>query len=121
MNKNDFRVVGTQIILTIISATAIYFLDDPLAAKSVMWGSSASLANGIMLAWKVREASGAENCSPGEHLKAMYRASLERYAVAILLLALSLGAMGLAPQFVVAGFVVGQVGLVAARLLMNRF
>lgn len=121
MNDNGFRIMGIQIIVAIISATAAYFLDNPLAAKSVLWGSFASLANGLMLAWKIREKLDVTKRSPGEHLGAMYRSSLERYVVVILLLAVGLRLMGLAPLYVVAGFVAGQVALVVARLLMNGF
>ncbi|MBY0579066.1 MAG: ATP synthase subunit I [Burkholderiales bacterium] len=120
MNNNAFRVVGIQIIIAIISATTAYFLDNPLAAKSVLWGAFASLANGLMLAWNIGERFDA-NRSPGTHLGAMYRSSIERYIVVMLLLVAGLRLLGLAPLYVVAGFVAGQVGFVAARLLMNGF
>ncbi len=120
MNNNAFRVVGIQIIIAIISATTAYFLDNPLAAKSVLWGAFASLANGLMLAWNIGERFDA-NRSPGAHLGAMYRSSIERYIVVMLLLVAGLRLLGLAPLYIVAGFVAGQVGFVAARLLMNGF
>lgn len=119
MKNNAFHVVGIQAIVAITSATAAYFLDNPLAAKSVLCGASASLANGLMLAWHMREKADKAIRAPGGHLKAMYLSSLERYAVVVLLLAAGLRLLGFAPLYVLAGFVAGQAGLVAARLLWN--
>ncbi|HQT26560.1 MAG TPA: ATP synthase subunit I [Burkholderiales bacterium] len=119
MKKNAFLVVGIQAIVAIICATAAYFIDNPLAAKSALFGSTASLANGLMLAWHGLERSA--KAEPGEHLKAMYRSSLERYTIVILLLAAGLRFLGLAPLLVLAGFVAGQAGLILASLLWNGF
>lgn len=118
MRNDAFHVVGIQAIVAITSATAAYFLDNPLAAKSVLCGASVSLTNGMLLAWHIRERLVADR-DPGRHLKAMYLSSLVRYAVVILLLAAGLGFLGLAPLYVMAGFVAGQVALVGARLLLN--
>lgn len=117
MNKNAFPVAGIQAIVAIICATAAYFIDNPLAAKSALFGSFASLANGLMLAWHGLERSA--KLEPGEHLKAMYRLTLERYVIVVLLLAA--GMWLLVPLHVLAGFVAGQAGLVLARLLWNGF
>lgn len=121
MKNNALHVVGIQAIVAITSATAAYFLDDPLAAKSVLFGSSASLSNGLMLAWHIRERLDAGHREPAAHLRAMYRASLERYVVVALLLVAGLRFLGFEPLYVLAGFVAGQVGLVAARMLRNGF
>ena len=119
MKNSAFHVVGIQATVAITSATAAYFLDNPLAANSLLCGASASLANGLMLAWHMRERNDAESRDPGGQLKAMYLSSLVRYAVVVLLLAAGLRLFGLAPLYVLAGFVAAQLGLVGARLLVN--
>ena len=119
MKNGAFRVVGIQATVAITSATAAYFLDNPLAADSLLCGASASLANGLMLAWHMRERDDADKRDPGGHLKAMYLSSLARYAVVVLLLAAGMRFLELAPLYVLAGFVEAQLCLVGARLLVN--
>ena len=49
----------------------------------------------------------------------MFRSSMERYVMVVLLLAAGMRFLGLTPLHVLAGFVAGQVSLVAAGLLWN--
>lgn len=116
MNNKAFHVAGIQLVVAITSAIAAHLLDNPLAAKSVLWGSLASLTNSQMLAWSIGEKVEAGR-APDDHLKAMYLASLKRWVVVASLL--MVGLLGLAPLYVVAGFAAGQMGMIAARLLMN--
>ncbi len=117
MNNKAFRVVGIQIIVAITSAITAYFLVNFHAAESIIWGAIASMTNSSMLEWRIREKVGER--SAGDHLKSIYLASLERYVVVGMMLVTGLKFLGLAPLLVVAGFVVGQVGMIAARLLLN--
>ena len=121
MRNNALRVAGIQAIVAITGATAAYLLDNPLAAKSVLCGFCASLANGLMLAWHGRERLETAHLDAAGQLKAMYRSSLGRYAAVILLLAAGMRFLGLTPLHVLAGFVAGQISLVAAGLLWNGF
>ena len=72
-----------------------------------------------MLAWQGRDKPESTQLDPVGHLKAMYRSALERYVVAILVLAV--GMKLFEPLYALAGFTAGQVALVAARLLCNAF
>ena len=105
-----------QVIVTITSASVASVVDSPFFGVSVLWGGMAALLNLVLLAWRMiygdRPTYNAE-----QHLRLMYRSSMERFFVVTSLLVIGLLKLKLAPLGVILGFLVGQVILVVVPIM----
>ncbi len=113
------RLVGLQGAIIIISAVLTYFVVTPLAAKSVAYGSCVVLVGTLLLAWRFRQGEGRENPGAEWYLRQAYRTAIERFVWVAIMLAAGFGLLKLAPLWVLAGFVAGQVAWLVVPVLMK--
>jgi len=125
--KLAHQVVWLQIAITMVGASIAYTMKDtPHSAIAVLSGGAVSTVNGAMLAWRMnRSASHSDQNmhdprAAQQQLRFLYFAAAERFLVVIALLFLCMAALKLAPLALLAGFAMGQLTLVAARLILNR-
>lgn len=132
--KKTRQVVGLQIAVTLTVAGAALIKDGGLQlALAVLCGGSVSVANGVLLAWRLSRSS---SCSVNEahspdvqhqlrdaqhQLRRLYFYVAERFLVVATLLALCLVLLKDRQLAVLAGFVSGQLVLIVARVFLNKF
>lgn len=105
-----------QILVTLISAGVVSLVDNPNFGISILWGGMTALVNLVLLAWRMIYGD-QPTYSAEQHLRLMYRSSLERFCVVASLLAVGMLKLKLAPLGVILGFLVGQVVLVAVPIM----
>ncbi|MEJ5211414.1 MAG: ATP synthase subunit I [Burkholderiales bacterium] len=114
--RHPRQVLNLQLVLLVLATGAALQLSGPAAAEAASFGVLIALANTALLMWRMRRGAQGENMAR-RPLAGAYRSSLERFALVALLLGLGLGAIGLEPLALTAGFVVGQLGWFIAPLL----
>lgn len=121
------QVVWLQMMATLVVASIAYSTKGtPQFALAVLSGGGVSVVNGALLAWRMsRSASYSAyeaHHSLGAHhqLRLLYFYAAERFLVVVALLGLCMAALKLSPLALLAGFVMGQSVLLAARLLLNK-
>lgn len=111
-----FITALAQLVLTVACAGVAALFDSPFVGISVFWGGLVALTNVALLAWRLfygdRPMFNAE-----QHLRLMYRSSMERFFVVAALLVIGLLGLKLNPLAMLLGFLVGQVILVAVPIL----
>lgn len=113
------QIVGLQLIFIIISASVVYFIDNPRSGISVIWGGFCALVNVCLLLWRMH--TGRLDIDANRQLRLMYRSVLERFFVVIGLLAFGMLRLKLAPLAILLGFVVGQAVLILVPLVRALF
>jgi hypothetical protein len=93
-----------------------------LGSASLAWGWGAgaaiAMAHSGLLVWRWSQGRRVFTSDPGRHVMVFYRSVIERYVLVMVLLAAVLGWLpGLDARTVLAGFVMGQVGWLAAALI----
>ena len=105
-----------QAIVAITSACIEWLAGSPWFGVAVLWGRMAALTNLLLLAWRMiygdRPTFNAE-----QHLRLMYRSSIERFFVVTSLMAIGMLKLKLAPLGVIMGFLVGQGLLVVVPIM----
>jgi len=86
---------------------------------AALYGGATALVNSALLAWRMHRGRRRISSDPQRHLRSFMASSLERLAAIIVLLVAGFGPLGLAPGYLVAGFVAVQLGLVVAAVF-NR-
>jgi ATP synthase protein I len=125
--KRTRQVVCLQIVVALAIAGVAYSTEGgPQAALAVLSGASVSVANGMLLAWRMsRSSSGSVNeahpLDAQHQLRRLQFYAAERFLVVAALLGLCLAALKLPQPAVLAGFVTGQAVLMAARVILNKF
>ena len=112
-------VIGLQVVLTIIGASAVYFIDNPRSGISVVWGGFCALVNVCLLTRRMRAGNHLNDAN--RQLRLMYRSALERFFVVMGLLAFGMLRLKLAPLAILLGFVVGQAVLILVPLVRAVF
>jgi len=108
-----------QAIASITSAGVASLIDNPFFGVSVFWGGMAALANMVLLAWRLFYGD-RPTFSAEQHLRLMYRSSLERFFIVTSLLAIGMLKLKLAAFGVIIGFLVGQVVLVLVPIMREH-
>lgn len=111
-----YVIVVLQFALTMAGAIAASLMGNPKFGLSFLWGGLTALANSVLLAWRFLRGDD-PRCNARQHLRLMYRSSLERFFVVAMLLAAGLLPLGLIPLAVLLGFVLGQGVMVAVPLM----
>lgn len=126
--KKTRQVVGLQIVVTLAVTGVVYSTGSgPQLALALLSGGSVSVINGVLLAWRLsRSASCAANEAHQSvdaqlQLRRLYFYAAERFLVVVALLGLCMAALKLPSPAVLAGFVMGQTILMAARIFLNKF
>jgi F0F1-type ATP synthase assembly protein I len=95
------------------------------SALAALWGTTAAAANVLLLAWRWQQGAQAPHLDAQRHLRSFYGSSLERLFIVGALFAIGLGSLHLSAVPMMAGFVLGQLGiftfpfLPAAKFIKN--
>ena len=126
--KKTRQVVGLQIVVTLVVTAVAYSTGSgPQLALAVLSGGGVSVINGVLLAWRLsRSASCAakkahQSLDAQHQLRRLYFYAAERFLVVVALLGLCMAVLKLPSPGVLAGFVIGQAVLMAARIFLNKF
>jgi hypothetical protein len=121
------QVVWLQILAALIGASFAYSMKEaPQFALAVLSGGAISVVNGAMLAWRMSRSALQpahdvhDSRAVHQQLRLLYFYAAERFLVVVALLGLCMAALKLSPLALLAGFVIGQSVLLAARLLLNK-
>ena len=114
------RVVGLQILVTLVASGAAYgWLSSTQYAIAVLGGGSAAVLNGALLAWRHNRAAMHSTHDAHQQLRLMYFYAAERFLAVVGLLGICLAILKLLPLAVLGGFILGQTVLIAARLFLK--
>ena len=119
MHSEKLRLAGLQGAITIIGAAVAYVVAAPLAAESVAFGGCVAMGGTLFLAWRYLAGGRQEHLGAEWILRHAYRTAFERFVVVACLLAIGMGILKLAPAWVLAGFVCGQLAWLAAPVWMR--
>lgn len=100
------RVVLAQSGITLSAAAVFWIVRDEHAALAAVYGGGVATLVTVWVGYRAQRAGTAG-------LGAFYASTVVRYAVVIMLLALGMGALKLAPLALVVAFVVAQFGHLA--------
>ena len=115
------RIVMLQVAIAVAATAAAYFYSHSWSVASAnLWGAITAVLNGVLLVSGLSRAEKVKSYQPHHLLRAMYRISMERFFVVILLFAIAMGGLKLSAVAVLCGFVTGQVALILARILMIK-
>jgi hypothetical protein len=113
-------VTGWQLAIVLVVAGAAYgFGKTPQYAIAVLSGGVVSVLNGALLAWRMSRAAAVSAHDAHLQLRLLYFYAAERFLVVVALLALCMAVLKLSPLAVLGGFVLGQLVLLSARLLLR--
>jgi len=116
------RVLGMQMVATLVAATIAYGMKGTSQfALAVLSGGGVSVVNGALLAWRMSRAALSSVQNAHHQLRLMYFYAAERFMVVALLLWLCMAALKLSPLVLLGGFVMGQAVLLSARLFFIRY
>ncbi len=118
---NKVRRIGTlaMLQLTSIAATSVivFMIYGAFQAGSVWFGGLIAMTSALWLEWRRGRVDQGRALSAGESMRVLYRTALERFAWVILLFALALGVLQLAPGALITGFIVGQLALLLTGIV----
>jgi F0F1-type ATP synthase assembly protein I len=117
MRTEYARLLGLQTAIVITGAAVTYKVVDLPAAKSFVYGSLVAIIGALLIAWRYKQ--GLRHSEANQILRHAYKTSIERFVWAIFLLALGFKLLELAPMWLLAGFVVGQVAWLLAPIWMR--
>ena len=120
MRSEYNRLVGLQSAITIMGTIIALFTVSPQAAQSIAYGSSIPLAGSLFLAWRQGQGARHENLGAGWQLRHAYRTAVERFLGMVFLLAIGFGILRLAPLWMLAGFVAGQLAWLVVPVWIGR-
>jgi len=107
------RLAVLQLLLLAVTSAAFYLYHGGFQAVSVWGGGVIAMTHTLLLQWRRGCADNGPALSGGESLRLLYRTALERFVLVVLLFALMLGVLQLDPLAMIAGFIAGQLALVA--------
>ena len=107
------RLAVLQLLLLAVISVVFYVYQGGFQAVSVWGGGAIAITQTLLLVWRRSCADSGRALSGGESLRLLYRTALERFVLVALLFALALGVLKLDPLALIAGFITGQLALVA--------
>jgi ATP synthase protein I len=111
LQEEDIRaLLGLQLLAVVVSASVFLFIGGPHQALSSAYGGGIALLSGWMLGRRVARATEVAKHSPGRETSVLYIGAIQRFVVILVLFALGMGKLGLAPLPVVVGFAAAQLG-----------
>lgn len=116
-----FRIAGIQVVAALITTAIAYFYSHSwMVALANIWGVMTSTLNVVALARGLSEIENKPDFKPHNVLRSLYRNSMYRFVLIIVLLSLAMGVLKLPAAVVLCGFVVGQAVPIMARILMIK-
>lgn len=97
--------------LTAVLAVVLAFgwSRDLASAVAALFGGAMAAVNAGLLYWHLRRAERLAGDSVPRNAQILYRCAAERFAATVLLFALGIGILKLAPLALLSGFIVGQI------------
>ena len=122
------RVVQFQMLSALLAFVISYYAFESITvAISLFCGATVSLVNGTLLAFRMTGSDKAKKqyCldfnDAGLQLRKLYFFAVERFIVVVTLLSLCMVILKVTALAVLSGFVLGQVTLFTAQILLSRF
>jgi hypothetical protein len=115
-----FLAILLQSLLIAVALAGCWVWVGFVVTMALTYGAVVALVNSGMLVGRWYRGLHNYHCNGERHLKSFHRSMLERFFVVGILLAVGFGYLGLAPQAVLAGFIVGQLAWAIANLLARR-
>lgn len=112
MQKNLHMV---QALLVVVATAGFYFWQGQDVAKAAMFGGAVALANGYMLAGRMRKASEVAKTDPKTSVAVLYVGAVQRFVFTLVSLGLGLGYIKLAAMPLLVGFALPQLGFLLTR------
>jgi len=113
-------VILQCLLVGVVAGTVSSLVSTPQFVQAVLIGGGVSLLNGALLAWRMSRASKRPTQDAQLQLRLLYFYAAERFVVVLALLGGVMLTLGLPTSGILAGFVAGQAGLLAARLVLIR-
>ena len=102
------RLILLQVTITIIGAIFSCLTVSFPASKSLVFGSLIALTSTLFLALRLKQGESKVNLGAEWALRHAYRTAIERYVWTAIMLGVGFGLLKLAPIWMLAGFVLGQ-------------
>jgi hypothetical protein len=119
MRSEKVRLAGLQSVITITSAAVAFIFAAPLVAGSIAFGGCVSILGTLFLAWRFATGGRQETQDAVKVLRHAYRTAMERFMLAVFLLSIGFGILKLAPVWLLAGFISGQLAWLAVPVWMR--
>jgi ATP synthase protein I len=114
--RGIFLTATMQLVVSIAGAGVSSVVVAPHFGASVFWGGMAAMVNLALLVWRMIIGD-QPTYNAGQHLRSMYRSSLERFFIVTSLLAIGMLKLKLAAAGVILGFLVGQLLLAIVPIM----
>jgi hypothetical protein len=108
-----------QVAITIIGAVFSCLMVSLSASKSLVFGSLIALMSTLILAVRLKQGRNRENLGAEWALQHAYRTAIERYVWTVIMLGIGFGLLKLAPIWMLAGFLLGQVSWIFVPIWMK--
>ncbi|MDP2787863.1 MAG: hypothetical protein Q8O79_07290 [Pseudomonadota bacterium] len=114
-----FALLIQAVVIAVVVVTCWVWM-GVMVAQALACGAVIALVNSGMLVGRWYIGLDDYHCDGARHLKLFHRSSLERFFVVGMLMAVGFGLLDLAPQALLAGFIVGQLVWAFANVLARR-
>ena len=116
MRSDQVRLAGLQGAITLVGAAVTSVFAAPVAAASAAYGGLVAVMGTLFLAWRYVRGKSREHLGAEWILRHAYRTAIERFMLVACLLLVGFGLLRLAPAWLLAGFIWGQMAWLAAPL-----
>jgi len=106
----------TQVFVVLVVAGIYAGLVGAASALGAVFGGCISIANGLLLFWRLNRGGKHPSGDPGRYLGSFFALAIERFVVVAALFAIGMGGLKLVPLPLMLGFIAGQVALVMSGL-----
>lgn len=106
MNK---RLIIVQVALVLAGVVTALTMKGTSASIGALYGGGIAVLNTMLLAWRVKRAGEVAKTNPKQGVYILFFGAVERYVIALVGLAVGLGAFHLDPIPALATFAVAQV------------
>lgn len=111
LQPQDVRALLTaQLVVVVALVAAFAVAGEPAAAQGAAYGGATALLSAWVLGRTVRRAAMLARKAPGSETSALYIGAVLRFVAVLVLFAAGMGALGLAPVPILAGFAAAQLG-----------
>lgn len=114
-NKLLYAALRRQLLLQVVLTTVVSLLflsvDGFASGKGAAFGGLIAVANTLIQLWHWWRFDTRGQVGPAQNALLIYRIAIERFASTLLLFALGLGVLKLAPLPLMSGFIAGQLVL----------
>lgn len=104
------RILSVQSLLIVAVAWSFYFYAGLLSAQSALYGGCIALFNVWMMNKRVQTAATVAKISPGNEIKILYMAALQRFVFTVIFFSVGLKFLELLPIPLLIAFAVAQLG-----------